>query len=308
MISCTATYEFASVVGDMALVPSALLSGMTGERNGIEVILRASTDPARGRESGNADYVAGFTVEVVDGTEAPFADATAALALADDVASDVFTQMCLGWPSAGMAGLAPHRAKSQVFVNGEPATIDLAAVAPHRRGLFSNQPAAMVLWGDGADRTALQAAIEGTARPSTAIMLAAQAQHQAAFQPRANPETAIVVAASAVEVAGREAAHQLASGTMVPLVDDLLPRDSQAKLAPKKVIDKLLPALGAARLAEVDPELWRGVSALFKARDTIVHQGAATEPVHALSLATAGRTCVEWIEQVVAMADKAGAS
>lgn len=305
MISCTATYEFASVVGDMALVPSALLSGMTGERNGIEVILRASTDPARERESGNADYVAGFTVEVVDGTEAPFADATAALALADDVASDVFTQMCLGWPSAGMAGLAPHRARSKVLVNGEPASIDFAAVAQHRSGLFSNQPAAMVLWGGGVDRTALQAAIEGTARPSTAIMLAAQAQHQAAFQPRANPETALVVAASAVEVAAREAAHQLATDMMKPLVDYLLPCDSQAKIAPTKVIDKLLPALGTPQLAAVNSDLRRRVIDLFKARDTIAHQGVATKPVHALPLATAARNCVEWIEDVAAAAEGA---
>jgi len=52
-----------------------------------------------------------------------------------------------------------------------------------------------------------------------------------------------------------------------------MPDGSQAKLAPRAVVDKVLPVLTGRRLATEDGALWGGLKLLFAARDVAVHQG-----------------------------------
>lgn len=294
VLIASADFRFGKVVGDMATVPAGLARGVGGQRNGYDVRISApdtTVTPSRGataEDQPDPMWCLVLSVECRKEGDRSELDPDEALLVCKAVARDVWTALVLNLPKLGFPGETPKLETSSVTIDGERADLD------SRKHMDPNS--VLVVTDRVLTLDEIRSAATGDQAPSRARMMVGEAGYQVLYNPKASQVTAVVVAASACEIATHACVRRLATGYLEQLVSEILPERSQARLAPKAVVDKVIPVLTARRLATEDSDLWGAFARLFGARDTAVHQGELPEGTDAAALVDQARRFIEWVE------------
>lgn len=295
----SATYRIAQVLGEAPIVPVAFKDGIEGYRCGYRFTAQAlganNEQVTLGDdEASDVTDIWLWQLYITCQKRAPrsLLDPDEAVEITGLIARDIKTAIILRIPKMGFPGETPRRENIDVTIDGERAKLD--AVRHYDPNIVTLFPAP----GNEITLDELTTAASGQSPPSRARMMAAEAGYQAFFNSSASDVTAVVVAASACEIAIHACVRHLSSGHSQRLIEKLLPKDSQAKLSPKDLIDGVIPLLTGRRLADEYPNLWGSIKELFSARDKGVHQGVLPEGAHAPMLVQQARKFVRWAEEL----------
>lgn len=296
-IQMTCEFELGQILADLPLVDGGLSeASITRERDTWTLVV---TFPAAMPGNGQFDeqgkrltmFCGGFVVEAVGevqgGDDEVGASISAAFEEVVSLARDVADTIWIDQSTQGFAGAPPRLRSSALKVDGTKRTLHQAAFYGMRE-MFAGSPVPTL--------DDLTAAISESVRPSLSRLLLAQATRWGVADPHASKSAALLLAATACEVAIK---HAVLSGTkkdLGSLPSALVPKDRQAPLSPKALLQHVVP-LALGKFVENDhPGLLKEYGKLTSLRDTVVHTGAQITRDELWPHLNTARRIILWLE------------